>query len=349
MLRPRGDALEPLTPLPGWLEGLLSGHLGPSTTAEARLSFLGLFLEDAQRHWSIHATEPLSSGPWEERDPEGLPRHLEAMAIQASGRPYVILTSGASPFLRARQAVSFFREAQLEHEELVREMQVRDLLLHCIVHDMGGPLTALSGALKLLREAPDEGDQAVLLDAGERAMTRLQQLVRDTLASFGAGLESLDGQGQGEPADLLRCAEDVREELLPAFAGKGVHLDLETADRGSWDCAGEGSRLRRVVANLLENALRHSPAGSTVWLRLDRPVPGSLRLRVEDQGPGIPAELSARISERGVQGRENAGRAGLGLHYCRATLERWGGRFGHQNNLDRGACFWLQLNEAAGH
>ena len=106
----------------------------------------------------------------------------------------------------------------------------------------------------------------------------------------------------------------------------------------------ESSRLDRVVANLFENALRYSPPESTVTLSLSDEG-DSILIRIEDEGPGVPAEVQPRLFEKFAQGGRKTGSTGLGLYFCRIMIERWGGEIGYQDRAEGGSSFRLRLKK----
>jgi signal transduction histidine kinase len=151
--------------------------------------------------------------------------------------------------------------------------------------------------------------------------------VDNTLAV--AALLGKSGTGDASP---MQADVDI-DTLLAVAVG-----DMPVADRervriervtGTRTASMDTGLLRLALRNLLANALRHSPAGSPVRLRVwDSDEPLALVLDVIDQGPGIQADLLPRLFERGTRGRHPSGRAshGLGLYIVRKALELHGGR-----------------------
>jgi signal transduction histidine kinase len=107
-------------------------------------------------------------------------------------------------------------------------------------------------------------------------------------------------------------------------------------------------RMEQVLINLLENAVRYSPAGSNVTVALARPALAAARIEVRDAGPGLSAEEQARIFERFVRGAASEGTSGLGLglYLCRAIVEQHGGTIGVASAPGAGATFWIDLGAA---
>jgi len=124
-------------------------------------------------------------------------------------------------------------------------------------------------------------------------------------------------------------------------------IDPQIDPAGDWKVAGEESRLRRVLANLVENSLRYTPRDSTVTIGLD--LDGCfLRASVDDEGPGLPpGSTPSQVFSLFSKGKEGGGKAGLGLYFCRMTVTQWGGSIGCESLPVRGARFWFRLPRAA--
>jgi signal transduction histidine kinase len=101
--------------------------------------------------------------------------------------------------------------------------------------------------------------------------------------------------------------------------------------------------------NLVDNALRYSPRNAVVTITL-RPEARAIRVSVEDDGPGVPPPFVPRLFEK--FSHAGRGTTGLGLYFCRITIERWGGQIGYEPREKTGARFWFRLpvaNGASGH
>jgi hypothetical protein len=130
--------------------------------------------------------------------------------------------------------------------------------------------------------------------------------------------------------------------------GKGARIRLAPHLEKSFDSrvAGDESRLRRIFGNLVENALRYSPQGSTVTLGIDDEG-STLLAYVDDEGPGLPKDASVdKLFALFARGKDRAGKAGLGLYFCKITVERWGGAVGAQTRPEGGSRFWFRLPKA---
>ncbi len=119
----------------------------------------------------------------------------------------------------------------------------------------------------------------------------------------------------------------------------------EAAGNDTWAVVGEQSRLERIFTNLLENALRHTHPETAVNVSFKREG-GDIITAIEDEGPGVPLDLVNTLFDKFSQGKQG-GSGGLGLYFCRITVERWGGAIGAENRKDGGARFWFRLPEPA--
>jgi signal transduction histidine kinase len=230
-------------------------------------------------------------------------------------------------------------------------VQKKEVLLHCIVHDLKGPLTGIVGAVSILASRDAEPAQREFLDLALRQANRLDLLIQGILGAFSAEVEALESF-TFDPAsapDAFACAADAAMSMASAFSLSKVELELDPNidDELDWRVVAEKVRLERVLSNLLGNALRYSPKGSRVTIGLAREG-DSITMTVDDEGPGVPEEVAGRLFEKFSQGKGKAGSAGLGLYFCRITVERWGGRIGYSPRPEGGARFWFALRAVAG-
>lgn len=206
-------------------------------------------------------------------------------------------------------------------------------------HEIRGPLTALRGELDLaLKRERSPAEYRQTLERCREEVIRLTRMATDllTLARSEAGLTLHD---QIE-VDLRLVAEQVIERFQASATERGLQLALTgppTMVRG------DPSMLERIVSNLVENAVKHSPAGGTVTLELESE--GLPELTVRDQGPGIPEADQPHLFNRFFRGETQPGDSastGLGLAIAKAAAEAHGGRLEFVGNSP-GAVFRLVL------
>lgn len=224
--------------------------------------------------------------------------------------------------------------------------QARELM-GVLSHELRTPLTSVHGALRLLRALLDDPSAEqidTLLRVATRNVERLRRLLDDLAAS--ERLESKELPLRLEPIAVGDLLGEVRADHLIFAAEHGVEVVLGPLEAGACVCA-DHDRLYQVLTNLIANAVKFSPPGSPVVLRVDEsPRPGCLRLVVEDHGAGIPAHLGDRIFEkhhRGANASSVPGR-GLGLSVCRDLVERMGGSISYDSTLGVGTTFFVDLH-----
>src|SRR5262249_5193066 len=145
------------------------------------------------------------------------------------------------------------RENLLAHERLTKEIQKKEILLHCIVHDLSGPLTGIHALCAYINPAQLTAQEKRFLDVGQRSAQRLEKMIQEILDAFSAEIASLEAF-ESDPAqapDATLCARSVVEALQPAFAVKHVALQLDPTLnlKADWKVVGERSRLERVFSN----------------------------------------------------------------------------------------------------
>jgi signal transduction histidine kinase len=225
--------------------------------------------------------------------------------------------------------------------ELVAARERRDELISMIAHDLGSPLTTVSGYAELLTRPGvpdamrDRARRVIQTEAG-----RMARLVQDLVS--GPDGAACRFSVHKRSCDLVRLA---REQVDVARArSPRASVELEAPPHLTIKCDPE--RLMQVLANLLNNAVLYAPDGE-IRVRLER-VGTGVRVSVRDEGPGIPADALETIFEAGTrlhhkQNGQPATGAGLGLSITRDIVEAHGGSISVENNPDSGATFTILL------
>ena len=335
-------------PPPDWF----SRAFGEATAAGGRFvpgdssPFLENFLAEAQKAWS-GAIERAESGEWIEVGEDGRELALEAEAFLLADRRILLVANLQARFDEKSRMLQLARVDKLAHERLLREIQTKEILLHCIIHDLSQPLTALKGCLSLLgMNLPPEKMREVV-DIADRQTRKQEGMIRDVLKAFASEMQAAAGATSADQSvDVAQAAREVVTEYAAAYASQGAALVLDSrldAPGRDWHAAGEHERLRRMFTNYLENALRYSPAGTVTTVGVEEDA-GFLRAFVDDQGPGLPEGVTAaNLFRLFGKGKESKGKAGLGLYFCKITAERWGGSVGCENRAAGGTRFWFRL------
>jgi two-component system, OmpR family, sensor kinase len=210
-------------------------------------------------------------------------------------------------------------------------------------HELRTPLTSVLANLELLQaslDGPGHEEERAMIGSALRSSARMSRLVADLLllARADAGR-----RGARSRCDLAELAGHAAAEVAPTLGDR--ELRIENGRPLPLD--GNPDELHRMVLNLLDNAARHTPPGSTIELRL-RSEGGAAVLEVADDGPGIPPELRAAVFDRFVRGNGPAdtavgGGVGLGLAIVRAVADSHGGTAEATESGTGGALFRVRL------
>jgi signal transduction histidine kinase len=305
--------------------------------------FLTAFLEQAVAAWRGQGPGRACSDFWTEVGTGGEELHLEATAVRIQQADVLIITRNDRLFFQQQLVLQRARELRLAHNALMRELDQKDILVHAIVHDLAAPLHSILGALSLLG-APEHDDRSGRwIRIALQAATRQRQLIAEILDVFSAeqGALTQSPENGADAPDACDTIAQVFSELEPVARRRSIRLETERSD-APCKVKAEETRLFRVFTNLVDNAIRYSPENGVVRVTLHHQEAGILAT-VEDQGPGVPIELIPQLFEKFARGRERAAGTGLGLHFCRITVERWGGGIGYEPRLEGGARFWVRL------
>ncbi|MEL6444045.1 MAG: HAMP domain-containing sensor histidine kinase [Bacteroidota bacterium] len=339
---------------PEWFDVFFGDPGRPNSGLDlaSRSLFLENFLLDAEAHWAAGSAQPLRSGPWTETAPDGRERPLEAMALTLDGRALLLIGPPALDFAGMQQIFQSARQEALDRQRIQREIERREVLLHCIVHDLGNPLGSVRGALQLLDDdlkagATEAEATQQLLTIALRQADRMREMIRSILDVFRAEVDAFNPAADrtGLACDAALVVRRVVEALGPRARTRQQALAMVGVDDPCLVVA-EENRLERVVYNLLDNALRYTPAdeGATVTLRRDA---GAVWLTIDDAGPGVPESVRPFLFQAFSQVGGRPGKAGLGLYFCRIAVKAWGGDVGVLDAPGGGARFQVRLDRPA--
>ncbi len=220
--------------------------------------------------------------------------------------------------------------------QLARAREAEQAFLLSVSHELKTPLTAIRGYAEGLGEGALPADEAASTIV--RESQRLERLVGDLLDL--ARMRKAEFSFRSEPVDLADLASEVVRRYEQQARDFGV--TLEAVGAADAPALGDADRALQAVSNLVENALRLTPAGGSV-----RIVAGPGSIRVEDTGPGLPAEDLRRAFERfylhSRYGRERPVGTGLGLAIVKALAEGMGGSVHAESQPDRLTVFTISL------
>lgn len=227
-------------------------------------------------------------------------------------------------------------------DRLARAMDGIRQVSNAIAHDLRTPLARLRARLEdSVRSAGSEEELRAALDRGIHEIDGIIGIFRAILRI--AEIESGARRQAFAPIDLAPLLADAAELYTLAAEERGLHLSTDIA--APLKLIGDTDMLMQAVVNLLDNALKFSPAGGTVRLAAALRA-GQVEVAVSDQGPGIPAEERARVTERFYRAEASRGTpgSGLGLSLVAAVAALHGGALAFEDGPDgRGLAARLTL------
>lgn len=220
---------------------------------------------------------------------------------------------------RARRSASAIREATIVR----RSDEFKTALLRCVTHDLRTPLTSIKASISVLRQPGvrvSQQQHTELLGTIESQADRLSRLVSNLLdaSRIASGRIVLHPQPQDLAEIVARALSQLRTELSQHRVIVSVPPDLEHV-------ACDDVHIEQVFFNLLDNAARYTPPGTTLRIAAGR-VGDMVKVAVSDDGPGIRADDRARIFAPFERGTTDTEGTGLGLSIARGFVEAHGGR-----------------------
>ncbi len=308
--------------------------------------FLSAFLPDAERAWKTKRLGSLQSDLWAESRPDGQDVYLMGLAARVRDTRVLLIVRSDALFYERQSVLQRARELRMLHSALMREIEQKDILIHAIVHDLAAPLHSIVGVLSLLEERAPREPEAGWIRIGMLAAGRQRELIAEILDIFAAESGAV-GRIPPEPVALFDVVDRVVAERDPIARSRNVRLLVERSDAlvGPRVVADQ-TRLFRVFTNLLDNAFRVSPPQGTVRISA-RSHGGTVTVAVEDEGPGVRPDVLPRLFEKFARSRDNPTGTGLGLFFCRISVENWGGGIGYEQRENGGARFWVRLKVAS--
>ncbi len=260
---------------------------------------------------------------------------------------YVSTSEDVTERVQAATALQEALDKERRAVENLREVDVvKDAFVSSVSHELRTPLTSIVGYLEMLREGEFGNLNSHQSDAVRRVAdnsARLLSLIDDLLT-----LSRVQDEGMSQVdrvfdlRDVVQAGHDV---VAPAWARRGLAVDLELP-QDPVPMLGDRDMMERVVVNLVGNAVKFTPDGGRVAIRLRREGDDAL-LEVSDTGIGIPVEeqdqLFARFFRSSTAQKQAIPGSGLGLSIARAVVTKHGGSVTVESALDRGTTFRVRL------
>jgi signal transduction histidine kinase len=232
-------------------------------------------------------------------------------------------------------------EREREDAEQLRELdRVKNLLLQAVSHDLRSPITSVLGSARMLERADEldlgQDDRDTLARGLSSSARKMNRLVEDIL-----DIDRLE-RGIIAPRRQMTDMAALVSEVAPDAAVAGTHtLHVETTPVS---IAVDAPKVERIVDNLVSNAMKYTPRGTDIWVRV-APIPGGALIVVEDAGPGVPDQIKETIFEPFTQGDPEARvpGVGVGLSLVARFAELHGGRAWVEDRDGGGASFHVEL------
>lgn len=276
---------------------------------------------------------------------------IHSLAFQAKGDDFLRKPVHSGELVvRIRSLMRLKRlqaEIQAERDSLLELQKQREQLFQFIVHDLKNPLAAIHVGLELLSDRDDN------TPASRAQLHRL----RDTAHQLGRMIQNILDIGRAEELGLeLHKSRILLSSWIPGLLQEVEAQAHAMKHNLAWDCPtdleveADQDFLRRLLLNLLDNAMKYSPSGSHTRIEA-HPTDGGVRLEVRDQGQGIPEHLREQVFGKFVRLNEgqmkgNSG-SGIGLAFCQVVAEAHEGRIWVEENAPKGSVFVVEIPRIA--
>ncbi|BAW95120.1 adaptive-response sensory-kinase sasA [[Synechococcus] sp. NIES-970] len=240
-------------------------------------------------------------------------------------------------------------QLQREKDDLLKQIQFKDQILAMLAHDLRSPLTGTSLALETLeildRRPPTEKTASLREQLHRQAKNQLQimgRMITELLQESRQLLTKLDVKPQ--PLALAPLCQQIAEQIQERFQRKSIRLILDLP-RDLPDVYGDRELVRQVIVNLLDNAMKYSPAGESVRLVGLHRTLQQVQISVIDTGHGIPEAEREKIFEGHFRLKRDATQEGygLGLAVCRQIIQAHHGRIWVDSTPGQGSEFHFTL------
>lgn len=226
--------------------------------------------------------------------------------------------------------------------------RIKSEFIAIVSHQLRSPLAVFKWTLDALATGSSSarvGDQISyhrILSENTEKMIQLVNILLDV-----SRIEAGRFRVAREPLSLETLTAELLRSFEPYAAASRISLALRTTGEAVAPVVGDRERLKMVIQNLVDNAVRYSPAGGAVTVRTLPGGAGTVEWQVEDQGIGIPREEQQFIFQKfyrtGLARRQQTEGTGIGLYISKAVIEALGGEIGFRSEAGKGSTFWFRL------
>src|SRR5437016_6712408 len=239
--------------------------------------------------------------------------------------------------------VADFTFVRVERAKLRSTLQTRDDLTHMIVHDLRSPLTTVTGYVDALEQMASDKlnpDEAKCVAEAKRGASDMRDMITTLLDV--SRLEGGEMPLRLQDHSLAGIAREAANRFTPVLGGRTLRCDVP---HEPVSIACDGGLVRRILENLISNALKFTKSGGTIRVWVQRNA-AHATISVTDDGEGIPPDQHEHIFEKFGQtdsGGKHRHSTGLGLAFCRLAMEAHQGKIGLESEAGKGSTFWFTL------
>ncbi len=241
---------------------------------------------------------------------------------------------------------NLLEETRNSYGKLEQLEKIKDSLTHMIVHDLNNPLAAVLGELQLLRMEDKEftAEQRESLNMAFAASEEMKGMISNLLDVN--KMEENKLKLNYEKFKLNDLIQEVADQLSLIARIEDKKISIDTAQNMP-EMPADKELIRRIIANLINNAVKHSPAGGSILVKaFFKAEDDNFYVQVKDSGEGIPEEYINKIFGKFVQVENKKARLGhgLGLAFCKMAVEAHGGKIWAENEISKGSSFYFTIS-----
>lgn len=300
---------------------------------EPRQVLAGSDLVAQLEHWWLRWKETTELLELEEQQPSSV----------TSGSPLGHSANSVAHVTELIQLSDQIFHLQQERELLQQQLQFKDRIIEILAHDLRSPLTATSLAIETLSSDQITPALKVRLIQQARAQIRIiDRMITDILQTSNS--PNIRLQIQPNQLELTTFLHQILAELDSQFQSKSLNLKTDIPHDTPWVYA-DPERIRQVIVNLLDNAIKYTPRGGTLEVSVLHRTSQKVQVSIADSGPGIPEDNRDRIfQERFRLARdEDQDGYGIGLSLCKKIIVAHYGNIWVDSSSTRGSCFHFTL------
>jgi signal transduction histidine kinase len=242
----------------------------------------------------------------------------------------------------------YTRQINNQKQELEKTIEIaenqnkeKDRILRVVAHDLRNPISGIVSLLSIIKETQEPDERSELLKIMETACFDALNMIKGILEAS----EALSNKQKKSPLSVIQIVHHTVQLLRYKAEEKGQHINIFFPEN-DLVILGNEEQLRRVLSNLITNAVKFSPTGSDINIKILEHT-DSVEIMVEDDGIGIPAHLKDKVfnvfTEAKRYGTQNEKPFGLGLSICKQIIENHKGQIWFTSEDGKGTIFHIML------